>query len=54
MLVVFTIRETLEPERRKPLEWGKLLGRANPLSNLMLLMNKGSGLRRLSISASLQ
>ena len=54
MLVVFTIPETLKPERRKPLEWGKLLGRANPLSNLMLLMNKGSGLRRLSISASLQ
>ena len=53
MLVVFTIPETLKPERRKPLEWGKLLGRANPLSNLMLLMNKGSGLRRLSISASL-
>jgi MFS family permease len=58
MLLVFTLPETLPPAKRKKLptnaaEWGGLLARANPFANLLLLLNKGPGLRRLSVSTSL-
>ena len=48
-LLPLTMEETLPPDKRKPFR----LSRANPLSNLLLLVRNGPGLRRLSLSTGL-
>ena len=49
VLIAARMKETLAPEQRRPFRWSG----ANPLSNVLLLMRNGPGLRRLTISATL-
>lgn len=48
-LAMLSCKETLAPERRKPFK----LNTANPLSNIMLLLRNGPGLRGLTMSTAL-